>query len=377
MSNGDDEHEDDERADEGADSGGAVCAEENCHGEAERPEPEPLPVGLGEAHPLVFAGGEDDEHARWPRGTFFWRDALWVYRPEVSEGERWFQLEDAHIEEYYAAAGYTPRARDKTTWGAQRTLALRTARLEPHADGRRRRLVLDERCEVWEWDTYNLHEESWARLLERNLPVFPIEFLRATNCRTLLFDFHVGNLSVGVTANVRSGGTNWVLAHNDAIDPAALSGLCMTYAALNRAWFPNSDAHEGPSLTDLEAPFASGLNGPFTIYHEFGHIYGASAYRRGTDDHESQPAWLEERRYMRRTGALGRGHEDGLWDRFRVSSGYARGAGQTQRPGEGLAEAFRWRLEGTHTNDAEVERVLDEFMPTLESVQEVRAALGA
>lgn len=351
---------------------------ELCHGEDE-PEDQPQPIGARGRNTIVFATPPAlDAREVMPRYVFYWRHDLWLYEPESDARRPYHKLSAAHIHAYDEAVGRTPDRDDRETWGPRTALKLRVARLVGLEDGRRE-LVLDEDAPEWEFGVYNLASPGWRAVLERNLPVLPVEYLRATHLRTILLDFRVGTGQVGRRARVRSGGTNWVLGHNRLIDPSAQSGLCMTFAALNRAWFPNSRAGCGPTLSaaEIEESFQGELGGPFTIYHEFGHVYQFSARRQGTDEHPSQPDYLAERPYMIEVSRRGRGGSGGLWDRYRVSSGYARGGGQTQGPGEGFAEAFRRRLEGQSTGEQEVEEVLDRFMPTLESVRRVRAQLNA
>ncbi|HBP17054.1 MAG TPA: hypothetical protein DEA08_04560 [Planctomycetes bacterium] len=351
---------------------------ELCHGEDE-PEEEALPIGAQGRNTIVFATPPaPDARELMPRYVFYWRHDLWLYEPDSDARRPYHKLSAAHVHAYDEAVGRAPERGQRDTWGPRTALKLRVGRLEPLEDGRRE-LVLDEQAPEWTFDVYNLASPGWRALLERNLPLLPIEYLRATSLHTLLLDFRVGTGQVGARARVRSGGTNWVLGNNQLIDPAAQSGLCMTFAALNRAWFPNSRAGCGPTLSaeEIEASYAGELGGPFTIYHEFGHVYQFSARRGGTEEHPSQPAYLAERPYMIEVSRQGRARSGGVWDRYRVSSGYARGGGQTQGPGEGFAEAFRRRLEGEATGEREVEELLDRFMPTLESVRRVRAQLSA
>ena len=349
---------------------------ERCHGE-EEPEEEALPIGSRGRNTIVFATPPPpDARELIPRYVFYWRHELWLYDPE-SEARRPYQkLSAAHTHAYDEAVGRTLDRDDFETWGPTTPLKLRVGRLEPLEDGRRE-LVLDDESPEWTFHVYNLASPGWRSLLERYLAVLPIEYLRATNMRRIMLDFKVGTGQVDARARVSSGGANWTLGVNDLIDRRAQSGLCMSFAALNRAWFPNSRAQCGPSLSaeEIEQSFAGDLAAPFSLYHEFGHVYQFSAYRQGTEEHPCQEAYLAERPRMIQVVRRGRAHRGGIWDRYRVSSGYARGGGQSQGPGEGFAEAFRRRLEGTPTGEREVEELLDRMLPTLESVRRVRAQL--
>ena len=102
--------------------------------------------------------------------------------------------------------------------------------------------------------------------------ILPVEFMRAMPIRSVYLDMRVG-LAPG-RSGVGSGGANWARCQNTFVPAEHMNGVCVTYAALNRAWC-TSDNASGLDLTDaqIDESFADLNKVAYTLYHEYGHVY--------------------------------------------------------------------------------------------------------
>jgi hypothetical protein len=342
-----------------------------------------------ESQRFVLSCPNAEEMRRWPRYIMARKvqraTHLYVYQPgHPHTALREFTRDDFH--DYLECAGRNPDIANAATWGPSQTITVPVCRLADDGDGRRRLVWEPARGIQWTWEVYNLDssQPQWRPLLERTLKRFPIEFLRAIRFRTIYLDFRVGTLRIGVgrtnQAAVGDGGTNWGLGGGSPADPSRVSAVCVSYAALNRPWTESGHALDA-SDADIDASFNDVSRTAYTIYHEFGHLYANCP--RQPEQIEDPAELARQRSYheaiareMRRSPP-----EQCLWLRYNHAIGYDLSGGLSKGKGEGFAEAFRKRMDGTSVGGGairnEVENALDHLgLPTLESVNEARAAIN-
>jgi hypothetical protein len=307
---------------------------------------------------------DPEEVRRWPRIAVF-RDGpsgrgLYLYR----SGELTAFGTEQH-ETWQAVVGRTtPDIHDASTWGSMTPWSLQVSALR---EGEERSLYFDGSA-TWDFEIYNLGscQPGWERMLKRTLMAFPIEHLRWARLKSVYLDFVVGSLQIGPSANVRSGGINWAF-YNTPADPAHVSAVGVSYAAMNRPW-GDDEIRELPPDDRIDPTYDDRSLRAATLYHEFGHIF-----------HHLRPRHGLPRDEARRRAPIGAGNgTGGLWDRYRTASGYGGRGGQTQGFGEGFAEAYSHRMQGrafraTGTLLAELDDTMKRAgMPSLESVRGVQ-----
>jgi hypothetical protein len=335
------------------------CVQEN---EIEDPNPmgECIEFGLGdeeddghqvapeEMQTIWVPTADMDDIRRWPRYSI----------PRSRDGHNYLAIYDPNLTGRHrlrplTADGYTaylrstnrqdPNIQDSATWGRSVRLTLTVSSLQ--TSGSQTTLEFNSSSgNRWEFEIYNLDDSqpNWREIITKKLMVLPIQHLRIVQLKTVFLDFMVGTSRMGAAAAVGSGGANWTYGTRVA-DPNKLAGIGMTYSALNRAWgdprryadalLPESDDAIDQAFDDRGIPI-------FTIYHEFGHLFINTARRRA--DYSSQEAYQADVDVVQQI----RANQD-LFDRYRVSSGYATGGGQSQGWGEGFAETYRKWMQGS------------------------------
>jgi hypothetical protein len=309
-----------------------------------------------------------DEILNWPRyavgkaaGVASWA-RLSIYRIGQPRGQQFLPIGQSELGDYYAVLGREPDRANQDTWGSSERFTVRVCQLQdiPRAEGvaseGARRIHFDrDNGPTWEFTVWGLPQSQnmWRRMLKRTAMGFPVEHLMAGNFRTIFLDMVVGG-TLGVvndetgnaartsqrqqirTIHVADGGAQM----RETADPRARNVVCISYAAMNRPWWDTQSRPLPGAEADIDSAYSPQTVAD-TMYHECGHLldfYNATTARGATAEAQAE---------SRRLRPIRSDHEaNGLWDRYRA---VVYGAGVSQGPGEGLAEAYRVRLKGiTH-----------------------------
>jgi hypothetical protein len=336
------------------------------------------PVARGQAQTIRVSCPNGDAIARWPRNVVAHRandDApmrLYLYDPSQPRARRVTPFGSGEYETYLRCVGRSnPRHGDAATWGEAENLTVPVCDIKDYPG--ERRAILGGGGARWTFRIYNMTraQPGFRTLIKRTLMGFPIQHLQRVRLRTVFIDFVVGVIGrngMGVDAEgdhvgVVSGGANWLVGL-EHVDPEATAVLCVSYAALNRAWATGSLSNL-PEDGEIDRAFGDPAARAITLYHEAGHLYHWTPLPA-----DASPEDQQRRRAIARESAVG-----GLWDRYRRAIRYPAGA-RTQGPGEGFAEAYRKRLMGIA--QPMVDATLDRAgMPSLASMQEVQRQISA
>ena len=345
------------------------------------------PTAREETNRVTVEADSAEAIRKWPRYVFGVAEGqgrarttrLYLYQPPGGGGSgrvRRFTSDD--FQTYMRVA--RPRERQRlpraSTWGQAQTFSLKVSRIVPATP--ENSLEFDPNGSVeWAFTVYNLTDAhpDWLRYIKRTLAAYPIEHLQHMQLKSVFLDFTVG-APLGVAALrsreergarnvVVDGGSNWPIDHVSA-DQSARAVACATYSALNREWSPNTA--RAPSGGDPTGAAFGATKRATTIYHESGHLY---QLHTPTDE---AAAARHRHINLARTGEL--------WDEYRRRV-YGSGGG-TQGPGEGFAEAFRGRMQGTPLlpiTDELQQRVDDAFknagIPSLAAYQAVQQRISS
>jgi hypothetical protein len=357
------------------DGGDGDVSDIACHPLEVPEDEEPVRACLEEEVRVVAEEYPEAQDVRtWPRRVIKLDGVrrLYLHTPgEVFRQSSAPVLTIARFNDYINTVGrQEPRIDSAGSWGQHERVALKVAHLE-EVNGLQE-LRFDGQHE-WTFDIYNLLDvqPAWPRMVKRTLMGFPIEILRELKLRVIYLDFMVGTNTLGPIGDtgpharpgVIQGGCNWRYWDTRA-DTGGDSGLCVTYAALNRVW--TRRASRGRlSNDDVDAAYTNSRRRLLadTLYHEAGHLY----------------QWLRRNPYptTEMRDAL---HDNELWNQYRIDIGYAAGGGRSQGAGEGFAEAFKYRLRGRRklprSNGQAAEDALDAArLPTLDSVRALQETL--
>ncbi len=337
----------------------------------------PALVSRETAQQLTLSTPSAAEIARWPRYCVLRRTSgsrgLFIYRPEASARQRYMPFSGLEYSTYLRAVGrQMPSIDNGGSWGPSTTWDLPLCHFQDNAAGERE-LIFDT-SHTYTFRIFNLcaGQPSWERYLKRTLMGFPIEHAQWGRLRSVYLDFFVGSLRIGLNSQgtpprVASGGAYWPNYHPSV--PVGrrrvraqedLTGvLCMSYAALNRPW-AGRRGRTAASESQIDLAYNNLRQTAFTLYHEFGHIF-----------HYLRPAAMPSEERVPHRAITRNAQRNGPFDRYRVAT-YST-AGASQGTTEGVAEAYRTRLQGhTLRGDAalrtEVDALLDQArMPTRES----------
>jgi hypothetical protein len=310
------------------------------------------PIAREESQTVTVPEAALDDPLRWPRYCIGRRVSghmqLALYLPSGTSRTRYTPFTADHYRRYMEAAERPmPDIASSGTWGPSEQWTLPVCRLDEQESGERH-LVFDGGSAPRRTFTVfglSASQPGWERFLKRTLMAFPNEHCEWGQLQTVYLDFFLGTTRIGLNERnqpppVSSGGANWPHYPDEVpaarrqvpADPHRTSVVCISYAALNREWAGRNGTRRATE-EQIDAGFTNLNHQAGTLYHEFGHIF--HFLRNSQIPHEER---------AHRPPILDNDSRGGLFDEYRAAA-YS-SAGRSQGPTEGVAEAYRSRLQG-------------------------------